>query len=521
MAQIQDLPGGKRKIRFYDHTGKRRAIHFGKIPRRLAESHALHIEALVNAKRGKFQAEADHFKWAGEQNQRLQKTLARIGLIPPLVEVIPEPSPEPKQVPTLNDWFVRYIDNRPGSDGSRKVWNRARQQAVKFFGKDRSIEQIRVGDALDWFEAMQRGKGKLAATTARKMVGVARQVFKRALKSGHISSNPFHDDELPTSIANRDKEYIDLPTIQGVLAVLSSAEWRAVIVFARFAGMRVQSELPLLKWSDIDEQENRFTVYSPKTKKTRRVPLFSEIKQALDDLRPITGETEFVLKSLREKSSNWRTPLEKILTREGITTWAPLFNCLRSSAEIDIARAFGVVAATEWVGNSVQVAMKHYLKTTPEDFHRAANQASDLGPKSGPVAARTDENGQTLDPNLVPSETPLESAKHGKPNKKRASEQNPETRSVDDIGLEAKCGTAVLETVCDEQPFRDAGFGPKSGPIWIDSHAIRERLLDELQRAWQTFGSLDIATESEAERKNIRRLRDRLSKLMNDLLFIE
>jgi integrase len=101
--------------------------------------------------------------------------------------------------------------------------------------------------------------------------------------------------------------------------------------------MRVQSELPLLRWNDIDEQENRFAVYSPKTKRTRQVPLFPEIRKALEDLRPITGESEHVLGVLREKSNNWRTPLQKILTREGIEPWKPLFNCLRSSAEIDIA----------------------------------------------------------------------------------------------------------------------------------------------------------------------------------------
>jgi integrase len=231
---------------------------------------------------------------------------------------------------------------------------------------------------------MQRGKKKLAETTARKMVGIARQVFKRAVKAKHIAENPFADDERPTSIGNREKEYVSAEAVQQALAVLPSAEWKAVLVFARYAGMRVQSELPLLRWNDIDEQENRFAVYSPKTKRTRQVPLFPEIRRALEDLRPITGESEYVLGVLREKSNNWRTPLQKILTREGIEPWKPLFNCLRSSAEIDIAAKFGVVAATEWVGNSMQVAMKHYLSTTAADFDRAAK----TGPIWGPEAAR-------------------------------------------------------------------------------------------------------------------------------------
>ncbi len=141
--------------------------------------------------------------------------------------------------------------------------------------------------------------------------------------------------------------------------------------------------------------------------------------------------------SLREKSNNWRTPLEKMLKRAGIPTWSPLFNCLRSSAEIDIARRFGVVAATEWVGNSVQVAMKHYLRTTADDFKRA----SDFAPKDAPVVAQTEANGAEVCTHDAPMPATANPEKHGKPNKKRAFEENSEARSMDDIGLEPTTST--------------------------------------------------------------------------------
>jgi len=47
--------------------------------------------------------------------------------------------------------------------------------------------------------------------------------------------------------------------------------------------------------------------------------------------------------------------------------------------------------------------------------------------------------------------------------------------------------------------------------------SIRGQLLDEMQQAWKTFGRLDLATDSKAERKALGKLRDRLSDLMNDL----
>jgi integrase len=207
---------------------------------------------------------------------------------------------------------------------------------VKFFGKDRRIDSITTGEAITWFERMlngdKKGKGMLAEATARKMVGVARQVFKRALKFKHITENPFVDDELKTTVGVREKDYIALSTIQQLISIMPSVEWRAVIVFARFGAMRVQSELPLLKWSDVNWDENYFVVRkSPKTKKTRRTPIFPEVRQILEELRPITGKSEYVLDVMRTKSSNWRTPLDKMMVKAGIKPWADLFNALRSS----------------------------------------------------------------------------------------------------------------------------------------------------------------------------------------------
>lgn len=471
MASIQELPGGRKKIRFYDHQGERRAIHVGKIPKRLAESHADHIEALVNAKKGKFEADANHFVWVGEQNEKIRQALAKIGLIPPLKPDSPPVEPDP--APTLEAWFSQFIENRSGSVGTKKVWNRSKQQAVKFFGKTRLIDSIETGDAITWFERMlngdSKGKGKLAEATARKMVGVARQVFKRALKFKHISENPFADEDLKTTIGHREKEYIEIQTIQQVLEILPSAEWRAVIVFARFAGMRVQSELPLLKWTDVQWDTNRFVVRSPKTSNIRRVPIFPEIKQALEDLLPITGDSEFVLSTLREKSNNWRTPLEKMMERAGIKPWDALYNSLRSSGEIDITRTYGLQCATEWVGNSVQIALKHYVRATNSDFARAANQESNFGPKSGPIVAQTDTQSPQITPEPVSAESSPSPVKQRKPTKTGLQVKNPEARSVDDIGLEPNGGTAVLQTTCDESPFSEKGFGPKSGPIVADS----------------------------------------------------
>jgi hypothetical protein len=107
MAAVQEPSNGRKRVRFYNWDGERRSITFGKIPRRLAESHADHIEALVNARKGRFQADGRHFTWVAEQDQHIRLRLAEYGLIPPPVEE--KELPAVAEVPTLEAWFDRYI----------------------------------------------------------------------------------------------------------------------------------------------------------------------------------------------------------------------------------------------------------------------------------------------------------------------------------------------------------------------------------------------------------------------------
>lgn len=58
--------------------------------------------------------------------------------------------------------------------------------------------------------------------------------------------------------------------------------------------------------------------------------------------------------------------------------------------------------------------------------------------------------------------------------------------------------------------------GAQTGAIDSDSD-LQGQLRDELQQAWQTFGRLDLQTDLAAKRKALGRIRDRLSKLINEL----
>ena len=118
------------------------------------------------------------------------------------------------------------------------------------------------------------------------------------------------------------------------------------------------------------------------------------------------------------------------------------------------------MAATEWVGNSVQVATKHYLRTTADDFKRASDFA--------PVTAQTGANTQEVCTHDTPMPSTERTVNHGKPNKKRASGQNPETREVDDIGLEPIAGSLFTSTSYEEQWNQRIAVAPEDAPIVVD-----------------------------------------------------
>jgi hypothetical protein len=132
-----------------------------------------------------------------------------------------------------------------------------------------------------------------------------------------------------------------------------------------------------------------FTVHASKTEHhsdggVRVVPIFEELHPYLLDVFGQAGERQcFVITRYRKSNANLRTQLGKIIKRAGVKQWPKLFQNLRSTRETELMQQYGIPAACEWIGNSPQVAMKHYAQVTEEDFARAIG-----GTKSGTIAAR-------------------------------------------------------------------------------------------------------------------------------------
>jgi integrase len=198
---------------------------------------------------------------------------------------------------------------------------------------------------------------------------------------------------------NRDRLFfVTREMTARIMEACPNAEWRAIIALCRFGGLRCPSELLTLTWQDILWDRNRFQVSSPKLEHAksmgkRWVPLFPELRPYLEALYDqAEAGTVYVINRTRNGGVNLRTQFKRIIHRAGLTPWERLFQNLRTSRETELAEEYPLHIATEWIGNSVAVAAKHYLQVTEEHFEKAA-QATQNPTQYGAESSRGQSQG--------------------------------------------------------------------------------------------------------------------------------
>jgi len=104
------------------------------------------------------------------------------------------------------------------------------------------------------------------------------------------------------------------------------------------------------------------------------VPLFPELRPYLEDCYDLAEPgTKYVITRYRDTNANLRTQLLRIINRAGLKPWPKLFQNLRSTRQTELEETFPSHVVCAWIGNSEQIARKHYLQVTDEHFERAIN----------------------------------------------------------------------------------------------------------------------------------------------------
>jgi len=201
-----------------------------------------------------------------------------------------------------SEWFA--VKQSSHSDGHKKRVKRA-------IDKDLipSIGHLAVSEisAPVLLEALRLIEKRDSIETAHRTKQISGQIFRYAIATGRAENDP--SASLTGALKKPKKGHfaaITDPREVGRLLVaidecsstltVKSALKLSALFFCR------PGELRHLKWSDINNDENRIEITAQKTKQQHIIPICRQAKDILNDLFRLTGNGEFIFPSARGRS---------------------------------------------------------------------------------------------------------------------------------------------------------------------------------------------------------------------------
>jgi len=367
-----------------------------------ALNHHVHLHACAIAG---VPIDTDLAGWVASLPAVSHAKLSSVGLV--------EPRADSREKHTVGHLAKMFVERSAGKPATIPGFNQTLESLKEFFGTDTLVTAVTAEGADDWRTWVvkdKKGSGRrkkqrttednrLSPPTVAKRVSVAKQVFRAAVRWGWIDKSPF-DGLRPGSQANPARaRYIPLKTIRDVLDACPSIEWRLIVALSRMAGLRCPSEIGSLTWDAINWEKGGLTVLAKKTEHhgadhaVRIVPICPELRVILADaFEQAEPGAILVVPSAARASVNFRTHLERIITKAGHKPWPRLLQNLRASCETDWVERYPAHVVAPWLGHSPKVAAQHYLMSREHHFeHVVSGGAAAAGPGPGPGP---DESGQ-------------------------------------------------------------------------------------------------------------------------------
>jgi len=356
MASVSNDGNGRRRIQFFDSTGKRRAIRLGKVTARQADAVNVKIESLLAAKITGHAPDEEVSRWVSNLDEQLSHKLVDAGLI------------QARETIRLKAWCDRYIAARSDlKPKTVKNYEAVRDRLVKHFGADRDIRTITIDEAAKWREEMVASE--LSDASVRGFCRDAKTIFREAAERDLIRRSPFK--RLVSASVASDHRYVSLGQTLTFLDRCESLAWRVLFGLARLAGLRVPSETHRLTWQSVNWDAKELSVYAPKNerfkgKATRITPLCPRLYEILREAYEATEDKTGSI--VTSKANNRDREFKRQISAVGLTKWEALFQTLRSSCEIQwLMEGHPEFVVVQWIGHSVDVSRKHYANMIPKE----------------------------------------------------------------------------------------------------------------------------------------------------------
>jgi integrase len=366
MASLVSDPNGRRRIQWVGANGKRQQIRLGQVDKRMAERIRLRIESLVSAAATGFAPDDETKKWVDGLSDQLHERLAGVGLV------------QPRQQADLKGLFDTFVASHPewGTHTKRNV-EQARKWFFEHFSESTPVRAITKANA-DAFHGFLK-KSLDSSNSVSSVLKKVKQAFAEAVAAETVGSNPFRHIKSPIRSNPERMEFVKPEWTQPILDACPDIEWKVIFAMARYAGVRVPSELQEFKWGDILWDQDRIRIHDAKRSRPgksviRIIPMFTELRPLLVEAYDQAEEgSVYVCPRSRSGSTNLRTQMHRIIKRAGLTPWQRTFQNMRSTRETELAEHFPMHVVTKWIGNTDSVAVQHYLQVTNDHFTKAAD----------------------------------------------------------------------------------------------------------------------------------------------------
>lgn len=381
MAKLSPRGEGKWGIHF---NQSRSNIYLSGKSREEAETWRLHVNHLIDCHEKAAPYCIETSEWLDTLADKEYEKLVKLELCKPRLHI------SASKVPGLCEVFLqsKAAGCKPASI---EVYKKVTDNVVAFFG-DRWVQSINPTDADRFWTFLitnanrHTGKG-LSPTTATKRMNIVREIWGFASKERLVDlkcGNPFAKQSKWGFTEKNDDRLVEVSSksIKKIINACESTEGRLLIAMGRWGGLRIPSEVRNLLWKHVDFKESKITLLPPKTaryagKGKRMIPIFPEIKpllnaQAQEAEQAGLGLDDYVFQTHRfANSGSAHTFLKAAALKVGILPWPKLWQNLRSTRETELIAEFGGEVACKWIGNSVKVAVQHYLNVNKSTYKKA------------------------------------------------------------------------------------------------------------------------------------------------------
>jgi len=265
------------------------------------------------------------------------------------------------KIPTLSNFTKEYIRYQKEVKQKRS-WERdliALNNINKHFG-DKKLSEITIRDIDDYKELRLK---HVTPGTVNRELQVLRHLFNQAASwDKFFNKNPVSESGL-LSLNNQVERILTYEEEQRLLTA-SPAHLKAILICALNTGMR-KGEIITLKWCNVDFDNNLITIdhENNKSKRTKRIPINSTLRQLLLELKLKSGGNEHVFLNSNNEPYTRQDSLNRVFER--IKTLAKIkalrFHDLRHTAATRmIENGANIVAVSKILGHSdIKTTMRY------------------------------------------------------------------------------------------------------------------------------------------------------------------